>query len=290
MPIRNRFRQIELIGTGGFGKVWLCRRKTDDALLAMKELSLPHDGDAIRRFVREVRILSSLDHPNIVRVLYRQLNVAPYIYVMPFYRRSLAQELPPLAGDESRIQPIVERILDGLEYAHAQGVIHRDLKPQNILMNSDSDVVISDFGLGRQFDAESTRQTQTGYSLGSPLYMAPEQMENAKSADHRSDIFGFGRLLYELFTGSLSIAPMDFSSVPAPIAVIIRRCTQANPAGRYESIADLKKAWRLLSDDAAKASQAEELETLLADLSAGSATEQQKVQRLIELLAPSSPG
>lgn len=286
MVVKDRFQKIRLIGTGGFGEVWLCRRERDGAQLAMKQLSPTLDDSAIRRFVREVRILSSLDHPNIVRVLSKHLLAAPYMYVMPLYQRSLTQELPSLIGNEHRIQPIVERILDGLEYAHAQGIVHRDLKPQNILMNADTDVVISDFGLGRQFDAESTRQTQTGYGLGTPLYMAPEQLSDAKNADQRCDIFSFGRILYELFTGPLSFAPMDFSSVSAPIAVIIGRCTHADPARRYQSVAELKMAWRLLSDAAAEASQAEELDTLLVDLSAGGAAGLGKVRRLIELLAP----
>ena len=285
MLAANRFVRVRKIGTGGFGIVWLCRRRADGAEFAMKELNPDADSEAIRRFTREVRILSSLDHPSIIRVHSKHLKEPSYWYTMPLYQRSLAEDLPSLVGQKHRIQAISERILDGLEYAHAQGVIHRDLKPQNILMNSDSDVVISDFGLGRQFDAISIRQTQTGYGLGTPMYMAPEQSNDAKNADQRSDIFSFGRILHELFAGPLTFAPLDLSSLPATFALIIERCTQSDPAQRYQSIAELKTALRLLSDAATEASLSEELEHLLVDLSSSRKVQSHDVGRLGELLA-----
>src|ERR1035437_4115221 len=125
------------IGDGGFGVVYSCNRDGDSVLYALKELQAGSPPEAVERFITEVRILSSLDHPTIVKVHGKRLNSAPQFYVMPLYNRSLDGDLATLAGNETRIQPIFSAILNGVEYAHAQGVIHRDLKPLNVLMNSD---------------------------------------------------------------------------------------------------------------------------------------------------------
>ena len=239
----------------------------------------------VRRFRREVRILSSLDHPNIVRVVGLGLTRKPPFYVMPLYKRSLAQELPSLVGDESRIRPVFESVLDGIEYAHSQGVIHRDLGARNVLLNNDTDVVISDFGLGREFDADSTRQTQTGFGLGTPFYMAPEQIADAKNADERSDVYSLGRLLYEMYTGALSLAPMDLADLPGAIALVVRKCTKPDPDKRYQSVAQLKQVWRSIFDAGNEAAQLEKLQALLVELSS-STVERKKVEELVEQLTP----
>src|ERR1044071_2971862 len=193
----DRYREVAKLGSGGFGEVTSVRRVGEKTLLARKTLQLD-DEAALKRFAREVRILSSLDHPNIVRVIDQQLEPEPYYYVMPLFDHSLASELGSLVGDEARIGTIFRAILDAMEYAHAQGVIHRDLKPENVLMNSDTDLVVSDFGLGRRINAATTRQTMSGIGMGTPWYMAPEQLYDFKNADQRSDIFSLGRILYEL--------------------------------------------------------------------------------------------
>jgi serine/threonine protein kinase len=133
-------------------------------------------------------------------------------------------------------------ILDGVEYAHAQGVLHRDLNPRNVLMNSDSDVIISDFGLGRVVDSESTRRTQSGFGMGTMLYMAPEQMDDAKYADQRADIYSLGRMIYEMYTGPLKSLHQDVSRLPPGIAHIVTRSTQPNAELRFQILSDLKRA------------------------------------------------
>ena len=103
-------------------------------------------------------------------------------------------------------------------------------------MNSDDDLVVSDFGLGRVLDSKTTRKTATGTRLGTFLYCSPEQMMDFKRADHRSDIFSLGRMLYELYTGELTSAIQDLSSVPALIAPIVERATATNPDNRYPTV------------------------------------------------------
>ena len=235
-----KYRNLRKIGSGGFGEVWKCKRVEDGHFFAKKVLRIKNP-EAIRRFVREVRILSSLDHPNIVKIRGKRLETPPYFYIIPFYNFSLSNEIPNISNDEERIIKIFSSILDGIEYAHLQGVIHRDLKPENVLMNNDDDIVISDFGLGRQFDATSSRQTQTGNGLGTPMYMAPEQIRDAQNSDERSDIYSLGRILYELYVGALSFGIQDNSKLPPPVQVVISRCVQENPKDRYESIYELKQ-------------------------------------------------
>lgn len=122
-----KYIDIKNIGSGGFGEVWQCERDADKHIFAKKKLKPGTDDEGIRRFIREVRILSSLDHPNIVKVIGKRLSNDPYFYIMPLYSTSLKKELSSLIGNETRIKPIFLAIIDGIEYAHSEGVIHRYL-------------------------------------------------------------------------------------------------------------------------------------------------------------------
>ncbi|MGH8675717.1 MAG: serine/threonine-protein kinase, partial [Burkholderiales bacterium] len=251
-----RYEDVRTIGSGGFGEVKKCRRQGDGQFFAKKVL-VDDDPESQDRFRREVRILSKLDHPRIVKVLGSRLSDAPLWYIMPLYNGSLADQVPSLVGDESRIRRVFAAVLEGMQYAHEQGVIHRDLKPHNILMNADDDVVISDFGLGRALDALTTRATVSGDRFGTPGYVAPEQAGNAKAADERSDIFALGRILYELYAGDNPSAVQDLANIPPGIAAIIDRCTKTDPSKRFKSVSDVRRAFKNLmtasdreSDDA----------------------------------------
>jgi serine/threonine protein kinase len=120
-----KYIEISLLGSGGFGDVYLCKRDTDDRIFAKKKLRDDVDDAGRKRFSREVRLISALDHPHIIRVVAKRLSDAPYFYIMPLYKRSLRSELPTLVENESRIYPIFSSILEGVEYAHKQGVIRR---------------------------------------------------------------------------------------------------------------------------------------------------------------------
>lgn len=277
------FRRGDLIGEGGFGSVYRCTRVVDGREFAQKTLSADADSEAVARFEREVRILSKLDHPNIVRVIGIRLRTPPYWYVMPLYDGSLREEIEGgIASERSFL--IFSAVLDAIEYAHAQGVLHRDLKPENILIKGDA-IAISDFGLGRMLDATSTRKTRSGQFLGTPFYMAPEQLRDAKRADARSDVYSLGRILYELHAGSLLSGPQDLSLLPPGIAVIVERCTKIDPDKRYQSVTALKQAWASMFDGSLRQTELDELSNLRVELGAPGDYDSDAVDRFIELVA-----
>jgi serine/threonine protein kinase len=279
------YGNVNQLGSGGFGEVWVCERDEDSQRFAKKILQAGVDEEGKKRFAREVRILGSLDHPNVVKVVAVRLQEEPLWYVMPLYRQSLEQELPALVKDAKRIKVIFDRIFDGIEYAHKQGVIHRDLKPANVLMNDDTDVVLSDFGLGRQFDAVTSRKTLTGAGLGTPLYMAPEQINDAKNADERADVYSLGRMLYEVYTGALGFGTQDMTTVPPHIRPIIDRCTRTDPSRRFQSVSELKQAWKSVHEAVGQASDASELQSLVAYLSSGASVVAGTVKKLLDGLS-----
>lgn len=279
------YEDVRQIGMGGFGEVWLCRRIDDRVPFAKKILQPGMLPDDVKRFVREVRILSSLDHPNIIKVIEKDFHEEPYFYIMPLYKTSLRIILPALVENESRIFSIFSAILNGIDYAHSQGVIHRDLKPENVLGNSDTDIVLSDFGLGRFIDADSTRLTNTGDGMGTRLYLAPEQMTDAKRATNASDIYSLGRMLYELYTGPLTPAVQDTSTLPPGIALIVTRCTRPDPKQRFNSVSELKQMWLSLFDITQRHSEIDEIRLISAQSTVEGPENNEQIDRLLNLVA-----
>ena len=263
--------------------MFVCQRKTDGETFAMKVLAARQDSDTIARFRREVQLLSSLDHPNVVKVVAMQLDAEPLSYVMPLYNTSLQKELTSIAGNEGRIAKVFTSILNGVAYAHAEGVIHRDLKPGNILMNDDSDVVVSDFGLGRRLDSKSLLTTSK-MGMGTPLYTAPEQWTDLKKVDERADIYSLGRLLLMLYAGS-EAATHDTSQLQDAIALIVNRCTQPDPARRFPNVGLLKRAFLSLADSGQPQGQLQELLALRAQFSIPGDQAPEDLDRFIHLLA-----
>lgn len=287
----HNYKNTDRIGSGGFGTVWKCTRSQDGQIFAKKLLdsSSGSDPEILKRFRREVRMLSELDHPNIVKVVAKRLLTPPYFYVMPLYAASLADYVSVLVGDEVRIRKVFTQVLDAVEYAHKQGVIHRDLKPQNVLYNSDDDIVVSDFGLGRQLNSASLRQTGTGFVIGTALYMAPEQGTDAKTATYASDIYSLGRILLELYQSPLTVAPPDYSHIPAPIGVVLRRCFEVDPARRFASVTDLKTAFHSIFDAAALASLADSLQQVVARLAAEQFPEEDDIRKFMTAISHNLP-
>jgi tRNA A-37 threonylcarbamoyl transferase component Bud32 len=271
------------IGEGAFADVYLCERDGEEKQYAKKILRASHDQEGIDRFKREVHILSRLNHPNIVKVVDSNLDAEPYWYVMPYYKSSLRKDLLAIKGDEARIRHIFSAVLEAVEYAHDQGILHRDLKVSNILLNDD-DVAVSDFGLGRIVDAESTRMTKTGDYLGTFLYMAPEQMGDAKNADQRSEVYSLGRILYSLYTGPLQGVIQDTSRIDPGAAIIIDRCTLFDPDRRYQSVGELKEAWSRMFEQNPKEAETDELKTLVASMSWPQDITAADFERLIQLM------
>lgn len=277
------YRDISLLGEGGCSQVWRCERIADGVHVAKKVLRATAGQKLIDRFQQEVRILAKLDHPNIIKVLDTQLAAAPYWFVMPLYSSSLRDVMTDVIGDGVRVSKLFPAILNGMEYAHREGVIHRDLKAANVLLNNDDDVVVTDFGIGRMMDAEGDRFTATGARLGSYAYMSPEQSSDTKHVDIHSDIYSLGRMLYELHTERLNTAVQDLSRLPPAVAPIVERCTQYKPENRYQSVSELKDAWRLATAAPSTGDSATEARRLISEL-ASTPQMPAKVEQLFTLL------
>ena len=238
MPSYKEIEGAEAIGRGGFAEVRLCARSDDGAPFAKKVL-VQLDAASQRRFRREVELLRLLAGSKIMPIVDADLDVSPPFYIMPLYSSSLRSVLPELVRDHSRIPNIFRQVVDAVDRAHSLRVLHRDLNPNNILMNGDDDVVVSDFGLGRRIGSDTTRATQTNARMGTSGYMAPEQYHSAEDADERSDVFALGVILNEMYTGTTGLG----MPLPAPVLVIVRRCTNHNRDARFQNIADLRRAF-----------------------------------------------
>ena len=239
------FVDLEEIGHGAFATVSKCRRTRDGSLFAKKQLLPDVSEESVARFKKEVNWLYRTDHVNIVRVIGKRVGgEPPYFCVMPLYAGSLAERI----GELSVVQQlnVFADILEGVHHAHQKGVIHRDLKMENVLVRNGGPAVVSDFGIGMwALDPDWARLTLANQKLGTPAYMAPEQLRDARMADHRSDIFSLGRILAEM---RRRWSPVEGGSSEAnwrqTVENIAARCTEPEPAARFQSVAELRDAWQ----------------------------------------------
>ncbi len=202
IPALQCFQLLNPIGAGQFGRVWRARDTELERIVAVK---LPHNqylsSEEAGFFVREARAAAQLNHPNIVTV-YEVGRHEDTVYIVSEYidglsLREWSQHYRP---DARRAAETVIKIARALEHAHDKGVIHRDMKPGNILMDAAGEPHITDFGLAKREGSDVTIAA-TGQVLGTPAYMAPEQVRDGHSADRRSDLYSVGVILYELLTG-----------------------------------------------------------------------------------------
>jgi len=212
----GRYRVEDVLGRGGMATVYLARDAELDRPVAVKVLA-EHMADTPSfhdRFLREAKLAAQLSHPNVVQVFdVGEDNGRPFIVMECVQGSTLADELKqrgPL--DPTDVVDLALQICGGLEHAHAAGLVHRDIKPQNLLLGSDGTVKIADFGIARA--AEETRLTQIGSVLGTAAYLAPEQAlgEEVTAA---ADIYSLGCVLYELLTGR---TPYVFKTLPELVA------------------------------------------------------------------------
>jgi eukaryotic-like serine/threonine-protein kinase len=238
------YEKVQELGRGGFGEVWKVRRDSDRQEFAMKTL-IHGDNESKARFSREVRLLLGMQHPRIIRIVDHNLEADPLWFVMPLYQGSLRDHCLQLSTQPERIGRIFECMMEAMEYAHAHRVIHRDLKPENVLMNTDEDLAVADFGLARRVDATTSRKTTSQQGFGTLGYMAPEQYMDVYHADERADVYALGVILRELCTGSIH-SWLARQQAPAGLQIIISRCTQTRHEDRYESAAALRLAFRTM--------------------------------------------
>ena len=201
--IAGRFDLLELAGSGGMGSVFRARDRTDGATVAVKLL---HDrSPEIReRFAREARVLASLRHPAIVRYLAHGdvPGEGRYLAMEWLEGETLAARLARGPISLAETVAVAARLADALATAHAAGVVHRDVKPENLFLEQGDTVraKLVDFGIARVRETSAAR-TRTGAILGSPGYMAPEQARGARDVDARVDVFALGCVLFECATG-----------------------------------------------------------------------------------------
>ncbi|HEY2935304.1 MAG TPA: protein kinase [Gaiellaceae bacterium] len=254
--IADRYELEELVGSGGMSSVFRARDRLLERHVALKILHAHYGDDAatVERFRREARAVAQLSHPNIVTVIDRgEADGRQFIvfeYVDGQTLKEVVEERGPLP-----VRAAVELAIGvarGLAFAHANGLVHRDVKPQNVLLNGDGKPKVTDFGIARSIDVAGV--TQTGTVLGTSHYMAPEQA-SGRRVDAQSDVYSLGAVLYELLTGEVPFDADSFVAVamqhvhdPAPsvlerrpdcplrVAAAVDRALAKDPRDRFPSM------------------------------------------------------
>lgn len=254
----SQLEVFHLIGTGGMGAVYKARQIKLDRIVALKVLRPESSNDVsfAQRFNREAQTLARLSHPNIVSVHdFGEINVSDedgnsqtlFYFVMEYVdgsdlRQIMGAEIPP-----SDVLPIVGQVCTALQYAHEQGIVHRDIKPENILLDSHGNVKIADFGLAKLASKTDRDYTLTGTHqvMGTPRYMAPEQMEGSRAVDHRADLYSLGVVFYELLTGEIPMGqfapPSEKSSVDGDVDSVVLKAMAQEPDRRYQSAVEMSR-------------------------------------------------
>ena len=252
-----RYRIESVLGRGGMGAVYKAYDKDLDRIVALKLVrpDLTNDPDVIQRFKQELLLASKISHKNVLRIHdLGDVNGTKFIsmaYVEGEDLHRILQKRGRLPADNAI--DIARQLCAALEAAHSEGVVHRDLKPQNVLIDGAGNAYVSDFGLAKSLEAGAASMTRTGELLGTPLYMSPEQAEG-KRTDHRSDLYALGLILYEMVTGQVPFSGESMFQVmyqrikqdpknprllnpdlPNSLVRVIMRCLERDPERRYQS-------------------------------------------------------
>ena len=240
---------LELLGRGGMGAVYKARQKNLDRIVALKVIppEAAKDPTFAERFGREARALARLNHPCIVTVYdFGQVGELHYLLMEYVDGVNLRQTLRAGRLAPREAVAIVPPICDALQYAHDQGVVHRDIKPENVLLDRSGRVKIADFGLAKLLGKgpDDFTLTRTQQIMGTPRYMAPEQIEKPSTVDHRADIYSLGVVIYEMLTGELPIGRFEPPSHKVQIDVrideVVLRSLEKDPQRRYQRASEVK--------------------------------------------------
>jgi serine/threonine-protein kinase len=262
--LEGRYKYIERIGRGAFGTVLLMEDTVVDERLILKFLNpnISQDEEMMQRFVHELRYSRKITHPNVIRIY-------DFLHIRGLY--AISMEYFPshtLGGEVSDGKPLALRrairlgmdVAKGMTVAHQVGIVHRDLKPANVLINDEGVVKIVDFGVAAAQHQGDTQLTKTGYVIGSPKYMAPEQILG-KKVDERADIYSLGVIMYEMLTGTPPYHRGDHMSVmyqhvqgrarppvelntalPQGVSDVVMKCMAVEKEKRYASMEEVHVA------------------------------------------------
>ncbi len=240
---------LELIGQGGMGFVFKARQKKIDRVVALKILpeSLASDPAFAERFTREGRVLARLNHPNIVMIHdFGQANGFFYLLMEFVDGVNLREAMKAGRFTADQALAVVPKICEALQFAHDEGILHRDIKPENILLDSKGRIKIADFGIAKLVGEPhgETNLTVGGSTLGTPHYMAPEQLERPGEVDHRADIYSLGVVFYEMLTGELPIGkfqpPSRKVNVDVRLDDVVLQALEKEPERRYQQVSQVK--------------------------------------------------
>jgi tetratricopeptide (TPR) repeat protein/predicted Ser/Thr protein kinase len=257
--IGRRYRVVKLLGRGGMGAVYRCHDEELQRDVALKIIrpEIASDTAIIERFKREIQLSSRVTHKNVLRVYDLGESESVRFLTMQFVEgqdlANLLRHTGPLPL--TRLVHVFRQICEGLAAAHEEGVVHRDLKPQNVLLDADDHVWLTDFGLAKSLGGSA--MTELGALMGTPSYMSPEQVRG-QAVDKRSDIYSLGIVFYEMATGRtpfsggsmyevmmrrLSTPPRPVTelnaAVPPYLRKVLERCLEVDPRSRFQSIGEI---------------------------------------------------
>ncbi len=246
------YTRFQYIDRGGMGAVYSAIQTSLERRVAIKILppDLGADPVFVDSFHREARLLARLQHPHIVAIHDFGRNDLGHLFiVMEFVEgTSLLDIMKKERLPVPRVLEIIAQVCDALQFAHDNGVVHRDIKPTNILIDIRGGAKVADFGLARHMVPEGAGVTQTRSSMvmGTPAYAAPEQRLHSRALDHRADIYSVGIMLYEMLTGHFPVGvfepPSKKAGTPAALDKIITRSLRESPDERYQQTSDLRAA------------------------------------------------
>ena len=246
-----QYEILHLIGHGGMGAVYQAIQRPLDRPVAIKILAprWAEQPTFAERFLREARTMARLSHPNIVGIFdFGQVDSLYYLVMEYIEGVNLRDAMTVQKMKPSEAFSVIGQICDALQFAHDQGIVHRDVKPENILLTRKGTVKIADFGLAKLIatDHFDVSLTGTHQVLGTVNYMAPEQFEHPETVDHRADLYALGVVFYELLTGELPMGrfapPSQKAGVSSQLDEVVMRTLEKEPARRFQQASEVKTA------------------------------------------------
>ncbi|MBL8154183.1 MAG: protein kinase, partial [Anaerolineae bacterium] len=252
----GQYEIIEEIGKGGMATVYRAYQPTADRFVAVKVIhrAISVDSVGLERFQREARLVTKLEHPHLLPIYdYDGANDPPYIVMRYLESGTLKDVLERGALPQAEIVYMLRQVASAMDYAHRRGVIHRDIKPSNIMLDPEGNAFLTDFGIARMIEA-GQNVTQSGYAVGTPGYMAPEQGMGSDKIDHRADIYSLGVMTFQMLSGELPYSaetplgvifkhisdPIPYVTqfaplLPSAINAVVAKAMSKRPEDRYQS-------------------------------------------------------